>query len=191
MEIPPNYIRSRQQHEILKDDKQNKHAKNVYATINQNGVNTREVEREITNIPSTSRVGTEDARRLVSRKWNDVCSGVRSVSNSSKVTEPSKGKNEKELSESQITLKRSDFTWTTVDRKRKSLKKKDIICTRPNSNSNSEVIGAQRKKWIYVGRIAGNDTSEDGFKNYLSDIGERNTIDVKKLLKRDRIPPSA
>ncbi|KAK9881269.1 hypothetical protein WA026_015393 [Henosepilachna vigintioctopunctata] len=89
---------------------------------------TSEKTREITNISLTSRVGTEDARRLVSQKWSDVCSGERSVSNSSKVTEPSEDKNGKELTESQTTLKRSNLTWTTVDRKRISLKKKDIIC---------------------------------------------------------------
>ncbi|KAK9876327.1 hypothetical protein WA026_012627 [Henosepilachna vigintioctopunctata] len=88
--------------------------------------------------------------RKGSQEWSDVCAGERSVSNLTKVTEPSESKNGKELSEYQIILKRS---WTTVIKK--VILEKEIICTKSNRNSSKKVIGAQRKKWIYVGGIAG------------------------------------
>lgn len=95
--------------------------------------------------------------------------------------------------------KENEQLWTTVVRKKnkeetrmslvgkqypsdnfKSKQRNMITCT-GTPNMNAKVKGAIRKKWMYVGRIAGANVSEMDVLDYLADskVGEK--VEVKKL----------
>lgn len=70
--------------------------------------------------------------------------------------------------------------WKTVSRKSNS--RKGTICTGLSApkHEKSPIIGVQRKRWLYLGKIAG-DTSEDAILEYLCHISGHEEIVVKKL----------
>lgn len=75
--------------------------------------------------------------------------------------------------------------WTTVLHNKKkpgniSNKNPDIICKGKQSTSGI-IKGATRRKWIYVGKIAGKEVSEEDIINYMGKIDEHENILVKKL----------
>lgn len=68
--------------------------------------------------------------------------------------------------------------WKTVIKKRKLQNKDKIICT--GSNNNCGITGALRKKWMYVGKIAGIVKEEDII-DYLGKMEVKDGIEVRKL----------
>lgn len=64
------------------------------------------------------------------------------------------------------------------------------FATGNNSKQTGKISGAIRRKWIYVGRILGNEVSEDDIKEYLSDLKdydrfEHITVEKLKTLGRN------
>lgn len=99
----------------------------------------------------------------------------------------------------------NDNSWTTVVNKRNNDKSNFVKTTkRPQSISknisekksrtttfctgdvdpSSKIKGAVRKKWIYVGRIKGDDVHAEDIKQYISKLPNHDTIEVKKLPTR-------
>lgn len=67
--------------------------------------------------------------------------------------------------------------WKIVTNRRKRSK---LICT-GSKKANTIIKGVPRKRWVYVGRIEGKDTSEQDISDYLNDIEGHEDIEVKKL----------
>ncbi|KAL3283016.1 hypothetical protein HHI36_006173, partial [Cryptolaemus montrouzieri] len=42
-------------------------------------------------------------------------------------------------------------------------------------------MGAAKKKWLYVGRIAGQEVLEDDLNEYLADLQDKDKVEIKKL----------
>lgn len=70
--------------------------------------------------------------------------------------------------------------WQTVSRKSRLKKSNEIICTGIKKTTTSLISGAPKKRWVYVGRIAGRDISDELVKQYIGESIEQN-IEVKKL----------
>lgn len=87
-----------------------------------------------------------------------------------------------EITEHRDYTQQDNNEWVKISRNKKKIKtKSNIICTGVNKTSNSLIKGAMKRKWIYVGRIQGKDTSEQSIKDYLCDIINNEEIEVKKL----------
>lgn len=67
----------------------------------------------------------------------------------------------------------------TTKKSSKNKTKRSTLCT-GTINTNTNIKGAIRRKWIYVGRIAG-DVSEVDVQNFLSNLHGNQMIEVKKL----------
>lgn len=67
----------------------------------------------------------------------------------------------------------------TTEKSSKNKTKRSTLCT-GTINTNTNIKGAIRRKWIYVGRIAG-DVSEVDVQNFLSNLHGNQMIEVKKL----------
>ncbi|XP_044747620.1 uncharacterized protein LOC123308825 isoform X1 [Coccinella septempunctata] len=86
--------------------------------------------------------------------------------------------------------------WTTVTRRERKTKKssesestrntvhrktrRSILCTGDNK-LDDKIKGAIRRKWIYVGRIAGSDVTAQDVRNFLSNLPGYETIEINKL----------
>lgn len=96
-------------------------------------------------------------------------------------------------------------SWTTVVRKRSSDKKmvktgNNIPVTTSNnsqpkksrvgtlctgiSSTDAKIKGAIRRKWLYVGKVAGKDVAEADIKHFLSNLNGHELVEVKKLPTR-------
>lgn len=61
-------------------------------------------------------------------------------------------------------------------------KKREIICYgTKTTNQNYPIQGAVRRRWIYVGKIAGKQVTEVDIKDFLKDVDGNDQIMVKKL----------
>lgn len=70
--------------------------------------------------------------------------------------------------------------WKLVKHKKRD-NKSDFICTGTKKTNSEYIRGAQKRKWVYVGRVAGQDTSEEDIINHLKDNEAHGNIEVKKL----------
>lgn len=68
--------------------------------------------------------------------------------------------------------------WKVVTGKHKT--KKGTVCTGIKAPKQDNIMGAPRKRWIYLGRIAG-DTSEEAISAYLSNLKTSENVIIKKL----------
>lgn len=60
-----------------------------------------------------------------------------------------------------------DDTWTTVVKK-KPIKRNTVLCTGSKEvNSDSRVKGALKRKWLFVGRVCGQEVSEKDMNEFL------------------------
>lgn len=72
--------------------------------------------------------------------------------------------------------------WITVrNKKRQSRNTKVCFGTKENSADNSTIKGAIRRRWMYVGKIAGKEISEKDILTFLKDIEGKENIIIKKL----------
>lgn len=75
--------------------------------------------------------------------------------------------------------------WKEVKYKKKINESKRnnklIISNGTKTESDSKIQGATRRRWLYVGRIAGNNTTEKDILDYMVGLNDHDTIVVKKL----------
>lgn len=72
-----------------------------------------------------------------------------------------------------------DQQWIEVQRKRTRRQKPSIICT--GQVNNEKIHGAVKKKWLYVGRIAGTEVTETDLKEFIFATVKEESITIKKL----------
>ncbi|KAK9884544.1 hypothetical protein WA026_007386 [Henosepilachna vigintioctopunctata] len=94
-------------------------------------------------------------------------------------TKRSKSLHHMSISMNEMTSYVSDEQWKIVERPKKQIKK--LICTGlKKTDGTINFQGAQRKKWVYVGRIIEKEVSETTIESYIK--GEvQGDIEVKKL----------
>lgn len=159
--------------EIKKSDVANPSIKSHSSKEKGGKLNNTSEKRPQRVLQSTDTSGSNDTVQVESDIQSDIDSkkGKRIPSNN----KPSYG-DRNELNS--ILVENNE--WKTVTRINNS--RKGTICTGLGAPKQEKptIIGAQRKKWIYLGRIAG-DTSEDAISAYLSHINGHEDIVVKKL----------
>ncbi|KAK9888912.1 hypothetical protein WA026_001133 [Henosepilachna vigintioctopunctata] len=60
----------------------------------------------------------------------------------------------------------------------------NIVCKGVNNNTDlkkNKIKGAIKKRWMYLGRVSGNEVSESDILAYMDNIPNFETIDIKKL----------
>ncbi|XP_044754439.1 uncharacterized protein LOC123313565 [Coccinella septempunctata] len=85
---------------------------------------------------------------------------------------------------SRVNLPEEKTEWTTVEKKRRKpavINKKKVCFGTKTDSSESLIQGAIRRKWIYVGRIAGKEVTEQDMLSFLDCIEGSDLIIVKKL----------
>lgn len=73
--------------------------------------------------------------------------------------------------------------WNEVKNHRRISKNKpknQIVCNGTKTKEEMKIVGASKKKWLYVGRIVGKDIAEKDIEDYLGDQ-EIQQVSVKKL----------
>lgn len=81
-----------------------------------------------------------------------------------------------------VDVQKNDTDWTTVVKKKRMGQKSGLICTGTKQvTAQSKIKGALRRKWLYVGRISGNEIIEKDIMDFLQNSTGSNEFEVKKL----------
>ncbi|KAK9880575.1 hypothetical protein WA026_011816 [Henosepilachna vigintioctopunctata] len=92
---------------------------------------------------------------------------------------------EKECSTSNEGMQNKQEDWSVVTSKKNknsNRKKVQLVCTGLEAKSaNLSIQGAVRRKWLYIGKVAGNGVAEEDILNYLKESLGNHSFVVKKL----------
>lgn len=80
----------------------------------------------------------------------------------------------------QTDISTTDAEWTLVSRKKQIKKPEKVICTGIKSGE-ALFQGVKKRKWIYVGKIAGKKTTVDDVEKYMKQERNFKEVQVKKL----------
>lgn len=92
-------------------------------------------------------------------------------------------KNSETKNENTPRIVSPNIEWKTVSRKKTNVNRaKFITSSGPKSTTRTaKFSGALKKKWLYVGRIAGKDVPVESIREYLTEINGYEEIEIKKL----------
>ncbi|KAK9880863.1 hypothetical protein WA026_013189 [Henosepilachna vigintioctopunctata] len=87
----------------------------------------------------------------------------------------------------------SNTEWKTVSRKKTIVNRAKFITSSgpKTSTRTAKFSGALKKKWLYVGRIAGKDVPVESIREYLTEINGYEEIEIKNLRVKVGTLPSA
>lgn len=80
----------------------------------------------------------------------------------------------------QTDIPTTDAEWTLVSRKKQIKKPEKVICTGIKSGE-ALFQGVKKRKWIYVGKIAGKETTVEEVEKYMKQERNFEEVQVKKL----------
>ncbi|KAK9871856.1 hypothetical protein WA026_015102 [Henosepilachna vigintioctopunctata] len=82
----------------------------------------------------------------------------------------------------------SNTEWKTVSRRKTIVNRAKFITSSgpKTSTRTAKFSGALKKRWLYVGRIAGKDVPVESIREYLTEINGYEEIEIKKLESKGR-----
>lgn len=91
---------------------------------------------------------------------------------------------EEKHTDGSMAPEQKENAWQTVQNKKSrkhTFRKPNIICTGSNKNESGKLLGVKKKRWLYVGKIAGKDTTVEDVSEHLKDISGSEIMDIRKL----------
>lgn len=124
---------------------------------------------------------TSSVNDNVNVTMTSVKDNVQNVNSSNKIPKMNSLNRDSSSENREETNKEQGNNWAEVVRRNKR-PTTTLFCTGiKESNASQKIKGAQRKKWLYVGRISGKDTTEGDLKEYLLSVLPNVSLEVKKL----------
>ncbi|KAK9869168.1 hypothetical protein WA026_002917 [Henosepilachna vigintioctopunctata] len=114
----------------------------------------------------------------VHRKWSEILGSNLEINQNKQTVAEKETENGKNVH----LEKNKDENWQLVNKNKRTYKNtRKIICTGSNKIVNPKIVGVQKRKWVYVGKISGKATTEHDITHFMNQSEDIGDVHVKKL----------